>query len=165
MFKKAIYESENVAAVRYPRGAEMYKPTDFICSEKPFDIYGDFFNCENVIVTYGRLFSQACLAKESLSLKGVNVCILKLNKIKPIEKDAVLFAKQFKNVFFFEESMLTGGVGESFNYELSCINFNGTFHLTAIENKFVAQATVMASLQKLSLDALSMEKIIIEKVG
>lgn len=165
MLKKAIYESENVAAVRYPRGAEMHKPIDFICSEKPFDIYGDFLNCENVIVTYGRLFSQACLAKESLSLKGVNVCILKLNKIKPIEKDAVLFAKQFKNVFFFEESMLTGGVGESFNYELSCINFNGTFHLTAIEDKFVTQSTVMASLQKLSLDALSMEKIIIEKVG
>ncbi len=165
MLKKAIYESENVTAVRYPRGSEMYKPTDFICSDKPFDVYGNFLNCESVIVTYGRLFSQACLAKENLELKGINVCILKLNKIKPIEKKSVLFAKKFKNVFFFEESILTGGVGESFNYELGCVSFKGNFYLTAIEDKFVPQAEVMASLQKLNLDANGMEKIIIEKVG
>lgn len=165
MLKKAIYESKWVSAVRYPKGSQMYKPEDFACSAEPFDVYGDFFNCENVIVTYGRMFSQACLARENLILKGIKVCIIKLNRIKPIDGKAVSLAKRFKHIFFFEEGMLSGGVGENFNYKLSCLDFKGKFWLTAIEDKFIAQATVNATLRKLYLDADGMEKIITQRVG
>ena len=143
----------------------MYKPADFVCSEQPFDIYGSAKNCENVIVTYGRLFSQACLAKENLAINGIKTCIIKLNRIKPIDEKAVFFAKQFKRVFFFEEGMLTGGIGESFNYKLSSIGFKGKFYLTAIDNKFVSQATVNATLHRLNLYAAGVEKIITQRVG
>ena len=165
MLKKAVYETEGVSAVRYPRGTQMYKPADFVCSEQPFDLYGNAINCENVIVTYGRLFSQACLAKENLTINGVKTCILKLNRIKPIDDRAVLIAKRFKNVFFFEEGMLAGGIGESFNYKLSGVDFKGKFYLTAIEDKFISQATVDATLHRLNLDAAGMEKIITQRVG
>lgn len=165
MLKKAIYEDDCVSAVRYPRGAEMYKPADFACSENSFDVYGDISGCENVIVTYGRLFSQACLAKESLIKRNIKTCIIKLNRIKPIDEQAVLMAKKFKNVFFFEEGMLSGGVGETFSYKLGCAGFDGKFTLTAIEDKFITQATVAATLHKLNLDADGMEKIVARSVG
>ena len=160
MLKKALYETENVSAVRYPRGAQMFMPADFVCSGKDFDVYGDSDNCETAIVTYGRLFSQACLAKERLEKNGIKVCVIKLNKIKPINEKSVLVAKKFKNVFFFEEGMLAGGVGEFFNYKLSCSGFEGQFCLTAINDEFIAQATVASILERLQLDAAGMEKII-----
>ncbi len=166
MLNKAIYDTEGVCAIRYPRGSQMYMPEDFILSGNTFDIYGDSKNCDNLIVTYGRTFSQACIAKERLETQGVNVCIMKLNQIKPIDDEAILFAKQFKNIFFFEEGMLSGGVGENFNYKLTSINnYKGNFYLTAIDNKFVVQATVKDTLHKLNLDADGIEKIIIRRVG
>ena len=105
------------------------------------------------------------MAKENLTINGVKTCILKLNRIKPIDDRAVLIAKRFKNVFFFEEGMLAGGIGESFNYKLSGVDFKGKFYLTAIEDKFISQATVDATLHRLNLDAAGMEKIITQRVG
>lgn len=165
MLRQAIYAAAGVSAVRYPRGAQMYKPADFVCSEQPFDIYGSAIDCENVIVTYGRLFSQACLARKNMAINGTKTCIIKLNRIKPIDNKAVLIAKRFKNVFFFEEGMRAGGIGESFNYELSKVGFKGGFFLTAIEDEFVQQAAVGNTLHKLNLDSVGMEKIITQRVG
>ena len=45
------------------------------------------------------------------------------------------------------------------------MGFDGTFTLTAIEDKFVSQATVAATLHKLNLDADGMEKIVARSVG
>ena len=64
------------------------------------NIYGNK-NCKNLLVTYGRLFSYACKAKEKLAEMGIEICILKLCKIKPIDKAAVQFASEFKNIWFF----------------------------------------------------------------
>lgn len=165
MLKKVIYDCKGIGAIRYPKGKQMYKPTDFICSDETFDVYGDCLNCEIVVVTYGRLFSYACLAKENLLKKGIKICVIKLNRIKPIDSRAIFIAKSFKNVFFFEEGMLSGGVGENFNYKLDNAGFAGKFYITAIENQFIAQASVETILHKLCLDAEGIEKIIIQRVG
>ncbi len=164
MLKQCIYNTDGVSAIRYPRGTQLYMPEGFKPSCKTFDIYGDYKNCDNLIVTYGRLFSYACRAKEKLEARGIKVCILKLNRIKPIDEKATLFATSFENIFFFEEGMLSGGVGERFNYSLGCANYKGNFDLTAIDNEFVVQATVKDTLHKLNLDADGMEKIIIQRV-
>ena len=141
----------------------MYKPENFTSTHASYDIYGNK-NMDVVIVTYGRLFSQACLAKERLEIQGINACIIKLNRIKPIDEDAVLFAQNFNNVFFFEEGMLSGGVGEYFEYMLSQVGHKGKFKLTAIGDKFVTQATVQNQLHELELDADGIEKIILRSV-
>lgn len=164
MLRKAVYETHGVAAVRYPRGGERYRPCDFICSDQPFDVYGNT-NCNTAIITYGRLFSEACLAKEALAQKGIETCIIKLNQIKPIDIGAMEFARQFEDIFFFEEGMLTGGVGESFNYRLGRAGYKGNFEIVAIDEQFVHHATVDATLRKLGLNAQGMTKIILRRVG
>ena len=60
----AIYVCNNVAAVRYPRGGELYKPDDFGEESITYDIYGNK-DCGKLIITYGRLFSYACKAKRN----------------------------------------------------------------------------------------------------
>lgn len=158
-FQTAIYQCTGVSAVRYPRGAELYKPSDFCASDEPFDVYGDP-SAVNVLVTYGRLFSFACLAKEELEKDGIPLCIIKLNRIKPIDGGALSLAVKRSRVFFFEEGMQLGGVGEHFGFLLSQMGFQGRYCLKAVNDRFVPQASMARALHSLELDAEGMIKII-----
>lgn len=155
----AAYIDSSVVAVRYPRGAQPYMPGDFKPGKKSFDIYGNT-NSKKLIVTYGRLFANACKAKESLFKSGEEVCILKLNRIKPIPKEAISFCMTFDKVFFFEEGMETGGIGEKLCFELVKKNYKGQFSVTAIDDCFVKHSSVKSALQRQKLDEKSMVKIL-----
>lgn len=160
MFKKALYDCKGLAAVRYPRSGEIYKPSDYKYTGKTFDIYGN--NKNNItIVTYGRLFSCAVLAKEQLSKKNISVNILKLNQICPIDKKAIEYLLKSRFVFCFEEGVKYGGCGQIIGAKLLENNFKGKFSLSAIENKFVRAATSKELLQELELD----DKAMVEKIS
>lgn len=159
--KNALYDCPYVGAVRYPRGKELYRPADYKAENTPFTVYGNP-EAKYAIVTYGRLFSYACQAKEVLAEKGVEVKIIKLNRIKPVDSLAVEAACDCDAVFFFEEGMQQGGVGERFYYLMGQSGFGGKYHLTAIDNRFVAHATVARTLELLGLDAASMEETILK---
>ncbi|MDF2632315.1 MAG: dxs, partial [Caproiciproducens sp.] len=162
-FNEAIYHCEGVSAVRYPRGKQLFKPFDFESKCKAYDIYGEG-SAEIVIVTYGRLFSFACKALSMLKEKGIPVRIVKLNRIKPIDSDAVDDALKAKKIFFFEEGIQQGGVGEHFDYLLTQSGFSGKFYLRGITN-FVPHATMMQSLDALELDDKGMVNMIMTECG
>ena len=147
MLDKAIYHTNGTVAVRYPRGSENYLPDNFEPSAEPYSLYGDA-DSDDLIITYGRTFSDVCTAREELDKK---ICILKLNQIKPFSEKAVEIALHYKNIFFFEEGIKNGGVGERFGFSLYQSGFNGKFDLTAIEN-YVTQSTTQSALHKLGLD-------------
>lgn len=155
----AAYTNNNTIVIRYPRGCESYKPKDFICGNKTYDIYGDQ-SSDILLITYGKLFSYGAKALEKLKRENISICILKLNRIKPIPKESIAFAMGFKKIFFFEEGMATGGVGEHFNYDLTKRHYSGKFTITAIDDKYVKQAKVESSLKQLKLDSEGMVKII-----
>ncbi len=157
-FDQAFYHCDGVAAVRYPRGKQLFRPFDFESSCKAFDIYGAE-NADIVIVTYGRLFSFACKAFAALKDAGISVRILKLNRIKPIDSAAVAGIAQAKKIFFFEEGIEQGGVGEHFNYLLNEQGFRGRFYLRGITN-FVPHATMLQSLDALGLNDRGMIDLI-----
>ena len=62
-------------------------------------------------------------------------------------------------MFFFEEGIEQGGVGEHFNYLLSENGFHGRFYLHGITN-FVPHATMQQSLDALGLDDKGMKNLI-----
>lgn len=156
--KQAIEEGDGVCAVRYPRGKQMFRPFDFQSSCEAYDLYGDK-NAEIVIVTYGRLFSFACKARILLEDDGIPVRIVKLNRIKPIDQNAVSCAAKAKKVFFFEEGIEQGGVGEHFAYLLTAKDFTGKYYLRGIKN-FVPHATMLESLDELGLNDKGMVNLI-----
>ncbi|MGX8702522.1 1-deoxy-D-xylulose-5-phosphate synthase [Caproiciproducens sp.] len=158
-FQQALYQCEGVSAVRYPRGKPMFKPFDFESTGKAYDIYGQD-GAELVIVTYGRLFSMACKAVTSLKESGVPAKIIKLNRITPVDRDAVAEAAAAKKVFFFEEGIQQGGIGEHFSYLLSQGGYRGEFRLRAITG-FVPHATMLQSLSALGLDDKGMVNMIL----
>ena len=158
----AVKECDGAVAVRYPRGKELYKPSDFQISGNSFDCYGDE-SAEHVIVTYGRIFSNACLALEELKKRGISVRIIKLNRIKPVDKAAVLEAAKAKHLYFFEEGIQQGGLAEHFYFLLHDTEFKGSYHVTAIDNQFVKQATMKEAHQLLKLDKDSMVETIVSE--
>ncbi len=160
----AVKECKGAVAVRYPRGKELYRPTDFIVTDKAFDCYGDP-NATCVIVTYGRVFSNACLAKEELERRGLAVRIIKLNRIKPVDLQAVQEAAKAKQLFFFEEGILQGGLAEHFYFLLRNTSFCGKYHVTAIDDQFVKQATMQQAFADLKLDSEGMVKTIAMECG
>ena len=163
MLDTAIYAVSDVAAVRYPRGGELPLPDDYSYNNENFSFYGNK-NADKLIVTYGRLFSFACEAAAKLKEQGNDVCILKLNRIKPIDPECIKDSKLFKNVYFFEEGVKSGGIGEVFGLMLYSSGFKGKYELTAIE-EYVKQAKVNSALHKLGLDCEGMINKITESSG
>lgn len=161
---KAIYEAPAVAAVRYPKGTEPKKPEGFTPSFNDYDIYGDK-ESEITVVTYGKTFADAAIAADSLKNKGINVSVLKLNKIKPINLDAVKYCENKKYVFFYEETQMSGSIGETFNKMLSDLSFSGKYILHAVEDKFVHHATSEYLTEEFGFDFASIEKKITEVVS
>lgn len=155
----AIYKDENVVAVRYPRGCEGYRPSDYIEENDNYDIYGKEEG-EKLIVTYGRLFGYACKAKENFLNEEKEVTILKLCKIKPIDINAIKFAKRFKKIYFFEEGILSGGIGETFSNMLNDLGYEGKIKITAIEDEFVYHAETKELLSDYYLDEKGMYNIV-----
>lgn len=155
----AVYVCDNLAVVRYPRGGELYRPEDFGEESIEYNVYGNSA-CRNLLITYGRLFSYACRAKEKLAKMGIEICILKLCKIKPISDDAVAIASEFENVWFFEEGIKNGGIARNFSDLLFLTKFDGSYHIKAIDDKFVKQMSVSEALSELKLDDNGMVNII-----
>lgn len=160
--RRALYEIPGMAAVRYPRGIEPFRPVDFLHNGDGFDRYGKA-EAPCAIVTYGRLFSQASQAQSQLQKMGIDTELIKLDRIKPLPEDALKAVAEKQAVFFFEEGMQSGGVGEHFEsmlYEKE--NYCGMCRVHGILN-FVAHATAAQCLHTLGLDADGMVQTIVSE--
>lgn len=163
-FVKALYHEPSVVAVRMFKGAEPEMPDDYCPTYEDFEIYGDN-NADVSIVTYGRLFASAAKALKMLAAKGIRVKVVKLNKIKPVNSDAVTSVCNCKFVFFYEESELSGGVAEIFSRMLYAVDFNGKCIIKAVNDEFVHHATTEILLKEYGFDEESMVEFISEAVG
>ncbi|MDR2073929.1 MAG: 1-deoxy-D-xylulose-5-phosphate synthase [Oscillospiraceae bacterium] len=147
------------SVVRYPKGGEFFRPEWFSVSCNNFDIYSNYDKKDLLIITYGRIFSFVAKAYEHFDK---SFSLMKLNVIKPIDKDALSYASMFTTVLFFEESVKSGSVGSSFASGLSSVGFKGKYILNAIDDDFVAHNEVEAQLFAFGLDFESIRKKINE---
>lgn len=156
MLYESIYKTDGASAIRYPRGNERYMPENYEYNHQSYSVFGDK-SADNCIVTYGRLFSECCQAYENLD----NTCLVKLNKIKPIDESVVNELKLCKDIYFYEEGIRSGGIGETFASILLENNIKAEFHHIAVNNEFIKQASVDSQLKHYKMDCQS----IIEEVG
>lgn len=147
MFVKGIYNDDGAVAVRYPRGKAGAMPEDYEYQKQDAVVFGDI-HAKNCIVAYGREFSECYRAFEQLS----DTFIIKLNKIKPLSAETAMLAANAEKIFFFEEGVKSGGIGETFAALLKENGIHGDFFHTAIDDEFVKQASVESQLKKYKLD-------------
>ncbi len=160
-FVKALYHEESVVAVRMFKGSEPELPEDFVPSFESVDVYGDR-EAKTALVTYGRLFAETAFACVKLRQQGLSVKVVKINKIKPIPQEAINEVLDCINVFFYEESEMSGGVGEIFNMHLTKCGYKNNFELIAVEDKFVHHSSVEQLLREFGFDSESVVRHISE---
>ena len=85
-------------------------------------------------------------------LEANNAFIVKLNKIKPISKSVFSHFKNVNDIYFFEEGIKSGGVGEVFASMLAQSGIKSDFHHICVNDEFIKQASVQSQLSKYSLD-------------
>lgn len=156
MLYESIYKTDGASAIRYPRGNERYMPENYEYNHQSYSVFGDR-SADNCIVTYGRLFSECYQAYENLD----NTCLVKLNKIKPIDESVINELKLCKDIYFYEEGIRSGGIGETFASILLENNIKAEFHHIAVNDEFIRQASVDSQLKHYKMDCQS----IIEEVG
>ncbi len=156
---QAINADSTPVVVRYPRGGEPQDAGKLHFDQIEFALYGDE-SAETLLVTYGRLSAEAVRACDSLQRNGIPVQVLALNQIRPLSEQALARIQKAKRVFFFEEGLRAGGVGEQTALRLLERGFTGRYRLTAVPDEFVAQASVAEQLRQYGMDAESMAALV-----
>lgn len=100
---KALYEDGGISAVRYPRGMAL-EPDEKPCVN--YALYKCGGKTDKLIITYGRL------AWNALRLLKYGADVLRLVQIHPLPEEIFDIIKGYKEVVFFEEHSLTGGIAE-----------------------------------------------------
>lgn len=164
ILNEAFYNVHGVCVVRYPRGSENILPEQYTPKSVDFDVFGRE-DAKIAVVTYGRIFANACEAKDILeSENGIHVKVVKLNKIHPISAEAYKNVLNCDSVFFFEEGIKNGGVAERFAMHLLESEYKGSYSITAIDDQFVKHASVSSLLKKFQLDGRGMADKILGSV-
>lgn len=153
---KALYDTEGIVCVRYPKGGEMIPKgqtdimnaaADLCYSGKRSDVLG---------ITYGRISANLI---DAAVLSGAD--ILRLVAIEPLPKRVYEIAINYKRVVFFEEGSLCGGVAEGLFSELCRRGFAGKAECVGVRGEFVAAATMDEQLEMYGLDVDSMTRALL----
>lgn len=148
---KAIYDTDGIAAVRYPKGS---CPSVSVQPDTLMEYSGKHGN--TLAVSYGRLSAEMTAAARDASLRGAPVDWLRLVRITPLPQQAAEAALKYDRVVFFEEGIKQGGIGERFGTMLLEYGFTGHYEVAAVDGRFVPAGTVAQQLELFGLDRTSM---------
>lgn len=148
---KALYSTDGVAAVRYPKGGE---PAADIQPCTDYEYSGKHGN--TLAVSYGRLSGNMVTSAREASVKGAPVDWLRLVTITPLPEEALRKALEYDRIVFFEEGILCGGIAEQFGAALLEFGYRGDFEAVGADGKFVPAGTVQQQLEMFGLDRVSM---------
>lgn len=155
MMYQAAYRENHAVAIRYPRGGQGKIIDGYKYERADFDTFGDT-NAEKCVVSFGREFLNIYDALGELD----NTFAIKLNRIKPINPNVLDLLKNVKTVYFFEEGIKSGGVGECFGSMFAESDVTAKFRHICIEDEFIKQASVDSQLKKYRLDKESIIDIV-----
>ena len=156
--KNALYSEETAVAVRYPRGTENENTKELKSVSFDYSVYGDE-KSKTAIVTYGRITAEAIEAVKEIK----DAFLVSLNLIKPIPEGVIDLLLGRKRVFFFEEGQKSAGVAEKLGITLLEKGYKGKYSITAVEDKFVEQASINELLSKYGLNKEAMIKKLSEE--
>ena len=155
----AIYRTEGIACVRYPKGGEpdiMNVPERFRAAFEP--VRGCFYSgkSSNTLgITYGRISVDLAIA---CGRSGAD--FMRLVKINPFSPKIFDIALGYEKIVFFEEGSIHGGVVEGFLAELAWRGYRGKVECVGVAGGFVPAATVEEQLAMYGLNAECMTEIL-----
>ena len=145
--RRAVYEDRGVTALRYPRGKDTA-----VWGGDPDALLTHIPGTERLIITYGRLISDAYLAKKQLEAEGISCGLLALTQVWPLPDETLAITKNYRAIDFFEESSAASGIAEKLAAALLTSGWNGQYRCHAVTG-FVRQAPVERALAHFGLTA------------
>jgi transketolase len=114
--KWAIEEISKVQGPVYVRLGRLKSPVIYDEQQK-FEIgkgvqIGD--GTDATVIATGLMVSEAILAKEELEKQGINIRVVDMHTIKPIDKELIVkCAKETKRIITIEDHSIIGGLGSA----------------------------------------------------
>lgn len=148
--EQALYHSDGVCVVRYPRGGED-QTLAALCRPQNWQLLNEQPDRKNLMVTYGRITAEVLNAA-----KTQNATVLKLTKIFPLEEEIFSLLRQYERILFVEEGSQTGGLGQYIAAKLLEQAYSGQYRIRAVENRFVPHASPAQATKLCRLDSESL---------
>lgn len=150
---KEAFSLNSPCAVRYPSGYEneavverFYANGGFEDISLKTDFEGNEPEC--IIVTHGRIVSEAMSAADRLKSEGINAGIVLLEKLKPYNETAQrilnVISQKTRCVLFLEEEIRSGGMGMNLSDKLGkeLEERNIKQEIMAVDDSFVSHLDV-----------------------
>lgn len=180
--KCAMYEalhSDRPCAIRYPNGYESEEVVDAFYGKEPMRGIGlrnDYLQAvgataedvDAVLVTHGRIVSEALKAKRKLKEQGVMLGILLLERLKPYAEAAEEIIRCLPNkpcqVVFLEEEIRAGGMGMLLSQALSVYPKmkNKSVQFIALDDQFGIQTESEPIWKSFGMDCDGIVKVILD---
>ena len=154
--RQALYDTDGIAAVRYPKGAESALLAEYQPSYKPYD-YDDDGSRDLLLVTYGRTYGEVKALCDRRRGDGQATGVLKLNRVLPLDEEVAAIARDYRCVLVMEETR--GGVGELLGNRLLRSGYTGHYAVRSIEETLGA-CTTQQGLHRVGLDAEGIEAFV-----
>ena len=149
MLRRAVLEEKGPVAVRYPRGGECGYQGD--CGDGSVTVFG---GGDTAVVTYGILTGQALAAAELLKGESIDLRVVKLNRVAPLDAEAVCAALAgVSRLVVAEDQLRTGCAGERLAAVLAERGIQAKLLLRNAGSVLPSQGTVSELWQALGLDA------------
>ena len=149
---KSTNRTSEIWAIRYPRGSEV-ELSSLDITNNEFDVFSK--NSKTAVISYGITFGNCFKA-----LNDKELDLIKLNQINALNEALINKLEQYGNIYFFEECVLKGSVGEQLSEKLLNSKFSGKFLHYAINDEFVPHATQSEQRKQYCLDSDSIKGIV-----
>lgn len=148
---RAIYDTEGIAAVRYPKGAEL--SVSGVKIAPAIDLFYSGKRSSTLGITYGKISANLIKAASDTGADFVRLVV-----INPLPWSIYEIALGYEKIVFFEESSLQGGVAEGFFAELLKRGYRGKAEAVGVSGEFVPAASQAEQLEMFGLDIESMKE-------
>lgn len=148
---RAIYDTEGIAAVRYPKGGEMHANGAEITPARDFSYSGK--RAQTLGISYGRISANLVSAANE-----VGADYLRLVVVNPLPESVYEIALGYEKIVFFEEGSLAGGAAEGFFAELLRRGYRGKAEAVGVSGEFVPAASQEEQFEMYGLDCAHMKE-------
>ena len=152
--RKAVYAIAELNGPVYMRTARLATPV--LEEDYPFEIGKANLLTEGgdaVVFTYGLMVAEMLEAYKILKSQGIDVTVVNMHTIKPIDRECVLEqAQRCRNVFTLEEAFTFGGIGDAVA-DVLMGNVACKFHKLGVHDEFGRSGKALDVLRAYGLQA------------
>ena len=152
--RKAVYAIAELNGPVYMRTARLATPV--LEEDYPFEIGKANLLTKGgdaVVFTYGLMVAEMLEAYKILKSQGIDVTVVNMHTIKPIDRECVLEqAQRCRNVFTLEEAFTFGGIGDAVA-DVLMGNVVCKFHKLGVHDEFGRSGKALDVLRAYGLQA------------